>query len=95
MDRATALALLEANHVFPSDHRFVLILRADAVAIAAVSASIAAHRGLADLEGRVEQQPSSGGRYVSLRLSLPCASAAEVLDVYAHFATLESVVRYF
>ena len=95
MDRATAIALLESRHSFPSDHGFHVIVRADEAHIAAVTCAIAEHRGLDSLEGRLVCVPSKQGTYVSLRLSLPCATAAEVLDVYAHLAGLRHVVRYF
>jgi putative lipoic acid-binding regulatory protein len=95
MDREAAIALLESQHQFPSDHLFRVIVRAEAVTIAAVSASLAAHRGLESLEGRIVHQPSSAGKYVSLRVSLPCASAADVLEVYAHLRGIEAVLQFF
>ena len=94
MDRESAIALLESRHSFPSDHGFHVIVRADEAHIAVVTCAIAEHRGLDSLEGRLVTVPSKNGTYVSLRLSLPCASAADVLDVYARLATLEHVVRY-
>jgi putative lipoic acid-binding regulatory protein len=95
MDRAAAIALLEAHHSFPSDHSFRVIVRADEADITTVTTSLAAHRGLPHLDGRCEQVPSNKGSYVSLRLSLPCASAEEVLDVYAHLGTIRCVVKFF
>lgn len=93
MDRAAAIALLEAHHTFPTDHRFRAIVRADPAAIEGVLASVAAFCRLADLPDRVEQVPSSGGRWVSLRMDLPCPSAAHVLDLYDHLQSLPQVVR--
>jgi putative lipoic acid-binding regulatory protein len=93
MDRAAAIELLKAHHTFPSNHEFRAFVRTEAADIDAVLASVAAFCGLPDLNGRVEQVASSGGRWTSLRLSLPCDSAERVLDVYAHLQTLPQVVR--
>ncbi len=95
MDRAAAVALLHSQHSFPSDHAFHVIVRANDTDPALVSGAIADHFGLADLAGREARVPSSGGRYLSLRLTLPCTTAEAVLDAYALFARLPAVVRYF
>lgn len=94
METEAALALLNAQHTFPSDHRFHVIVRSDPGAVASVGASLAALCGLAALGDRVVQVPSAKGTYVSLRVTLPCAAAESVLAVYAHLATLPEVVRY-
>ena len=93
MDRPTAIELLEANHTFPSDHAFRAIVRADPAHVEEVLASVAAFCALADLAERVERVPSSGGKWLSLRMALPCASAARVLEIYAHLQSLPQVVR--
>lgn len=95
MDRAAALKLLESTHTFPSDHLFRVIVRDEAEEVERILGSLAALAGLASWDGRLERAPSSRGTYVSLRVSLPCAAAEHVLDVYAHLATLPGVVRYF
>jgi putative lipoic acid-binding regulatory protein len=95
MDRAAALALLEAQHQFPSDHAFHVIVRHEEDHVAEVASSIAALLGLPHLEDRIVRVPSREGTYVSLRMRLPCAEAATVLDVYARLGTLSVVVRYF
>ncbi len=93
MDRAAAIDLLEAHHRFPSEHVFRLIVRSDPADVAAVLASLAAFRGVADLADRVVEVPSSGGKWLSLRITLACGSAGEVVDLYGHVATLPLVVR--
>ncbi len=93
MDRLAAIALLEAHHTFPSDHPFRAIVRAEPADVEAVLASVALFCGLSDLPDRVERAPSSGGKWLSLRMALPCASAAQVLDIYAHLQALPQVVR--
>lgn len=94
MDRDAARKLIEEHHSFPSDHTFRVIVRAEGPDADEVLANIAAFCGLPDLHGRVTQVPSSGGKWVSLRVDLPCVSADTVLDIYAHLATLPKVVRY-
>ncbi|GDX82858.1 hypothetical protein LBMAG42_46690 [Deltaproteobacteria bacterium] len=94
MDTEGALALLNAQHTFPSDHRFHVIVRAGPGSAARVSASLAAFCGLDSLGDREVQVPSAKGTYVSLRVTLPCDRAETVLAVYAHLATLPEVVRY-
>lgn len=93
MHRAEAIALLEAHHTFPTDHRFFAIVRAEPPAVEGVLASVAALCGLGDLGDRVERVPSSGGRWVSLRMTLPCPTATHVLDIYAHLQSLPQIVR--
>lgn len=93
MDRPAAIALLESQHTFPSNHSFCAIVRTDPAEVDAVLASVAALRGLGDLSDRVVRVPSSGGKWTSLRLRLPCATAGDVLDIYAHLQALPQVVR--
>lgn len=93
MDRPSAIELLEAHHTFPSDHAFRAFIRAEPAAVDAVLASVAAFCELADLADRVERVPSSGGKWLSLRMTLPCVSAARVLEIYAHLQGLPQVVR--
>lgn len=95
MERDAAIALLEAQHSFPSAHAFHVIVRQDEGAIAEVSAALAELLDLTDIHERTVRVPSKQGTYVSLRMSLPCASAAVVLDVYTRLTTLPAVVRYF
>ncbi len=95
MDRAAALKLLESQHRFPSDHAFHVIVRGDPDDVAHVTAAVIAHGALEALGERLRAVPSAQGRYLSLRLSLPCADAEAVLEWYGLFARLERVVRYF
>ena len=95
MDRDAALKLLSDHHSFPSDHFFQVILRSEQVEVDAVLASLAELLALPDLEGRVVPVFSRKGTYLSLRLTLPCQSAEQVLDVYARLQALPQVIRYF
>lgn len=94
MDRDTSRTLLEQHHSFPSDHPFHVIVRASAPDPDEVLDAIATFCGLPHLDGRVVRVPSREGRWVSLRLRLPCTSADAVLDIYAYLATMPKVVRY-
>jgi putative lipoic acid-binding regulatory protein len=94
MDREAAKKLLEDHHSFPSDHTFRVIVRAEGPDADEVMADIARFCGLPDLHGRVTQAPSTGGKWVSLRIELPCESGDTVLDIYAHLSTLPKIARY-
>jgi putative lipoic acid-binding regulatory protein len=94
MDRDAAILLLESQHTFPSEHHFHIIVRSQQEHIDSVVASLARFCDLVDLNGRVQPVPSRQGSYVSLRTTLPCNSAAMVLDIYAHLQSLPEVVRY-
>jgi putative lipoic acid-binding regulatory protein len=95
MDREAALELLRSQHDFPSDHRFHVIVLGKTEDIDAILARVINMAALSSLEGRVEVVPSRHGRYVSLRLTLPCASAEHVLDFYALFQQCPEIIRYF
>lgn len=58
-------------------------------------ASLGEFLGLADLDGRVVSVFSRKGTYLSLRLTLPCQSAEQVLEVYARIQAMPQVIRYF
>ena len=95
MDRDAAIKLLSAHHSFPSDHFFQVIVRSDQGDVDAVLASLGEFLGLADLDGRVVSVFSRKGTYLSLRLTLPCQSAEQVLEVYARIQAMPQVIRYF
>lgn len=95
MDRDAAIALLEATHSFPSEHFFQIIVRQSEADVDEVLGALAVLAGLSDLYGRVTRVPSSKGTYVSLRVTLPCASAEAVLDVYARLGEIPAVLKVF
>lgn len=88
MDRVAAIALLESVHTFPGDHTFRAIVAPHAAE--GVLATVTAQWGE---PVRVERVESRGGRWVSLRITLTCTSAAEALDVYAQLRTLPEIVQ--
>lgn len=95
MDRDSAIRLLESQHSFPSDHRFHVIVLTEQEHVDRVLQNLAGLVGLSDLNGRVDSVPSRHGKYLSLRVVLPCVEAATVLDVYALLGRMDEVVRYF
>jgi putative lipoic acid-binding regulatory protein len=95
MDRDAALKLLESHHKFPSDHFFQVIVRFQQADVDGVLLAIAQLVGLPDLDGRVESVFSRKGTYISLRMTLPCQTAEDVLSIYARLQELPQVIRYF
>lgn len=91
-ERARALALLEANHVFPTDYGLSVIAR-NAEDVAALVVAAAFEDGPAERPPSAhEQRPSSGGKYVSHRLTIYCTDAEHVLRVYARLRAIDGVL---
>jgi putative lipoic acid-binding regulatory protein len=91
-ERARAIALLESNHSFPTDYALSVIARnAEEVAervLAAAFEDLEAARP----EGAHQTLPSSGGKYISHRLTIRCQDAEQVLRVYARLRAIEGVL---
>jgi putative lipoic acid-binding regulatory protein len=92
VERERAIALLEANHAFPTDYALSVIAR-NAEEIAALVVA-AAFEDTADTRpsGAHETLPSSGGKYVSHRLTIRCEDAEHVLRVYARLRAIDGVL---
>jgi putative lipoic acid-binding regulatory protein len=90
--RRRAIELLEANHGFPGTFSLSVIARGDDAVEAAVLAAAAV--GLEEPlgEGAHQRRPSTHGKYVSHRLTVPVASAEAVLDLYARLRAVEGVI---
>ncbi len=91
-DEKRSLDLLEANHTFPGDYPITVIaLNSDDVTAALVES---VQEGLAEplAEAARETRSSSGGKYLSHRLRVPCASAADVIRLYARIRRVQGVV---
>jgi len=91
-DEKRLLDLLEANHVFPGDYPLTVIaLNSEAVTVALIES---VQEGLAEplAEAARETRSSSGGKYLSHRMRVPCASAADVIRLYARIRGVEGVV---
>jgi len=90
-ERARAVALLEANHEFPTDYSLSVIAR-NAEDVAAQIVGAAFGEGQGRPPGAHEMRPSSGGKYVSHRLTIHVPDAEAVLQVYARLRAVEGVV---
>lgn len=88
--RQRALALLEAQHAFPGPFEFRVVIRPEGRG-GALAALLAAAGG-SDVLVDVNERPSSGGKYVSLRVRVELASAEKVLDVYEVLKQVEHVI---
>jgi putative lipoic acid-binding regulatory protein len=90
--RARALELLRASHQFPGEyHLSVITLSEDQVF---VDLRAAVEHGLDEPLGDAayELVPSTGGKYTSHRFKVPCASAEDVLALYARLSRVKGVV---
>jgi putative lipoic acid-binding regulatory protein len=92
-ERARALALLEANHEFPTAYSLSVIAR-NAEEIATRIAEAAFEDAVAEAlaAGAHERKPSSGGKYVSHRITVQVASAEHVLTLYARLRAIDGVM---
>lgn len=90
--RARALAVLEAAHTFPGAFAFTVIARARDGVTAELRELLAAD-GESFLVEDFVITPSSGGKYVSHRMTVRVSSAAGVLDLYEKFRAVEGVVQ--
>ena len=99
-ERARAIALLEANHAFPTEYSISVIARnAEEVTMLVVSAAFADEEADEDSkeEGERrsrthERRPSSGGKYVSHRLTVRARDAEHVLVIYARLRAIDGVM---
>jgi putative lipoic acid-binding regulatory protein len=91
-EKARAIALLEANHAFPTDYALSVIARnSDDVAALVVEAAF--EDAVAEkAAGAHERLPSSGGKYVSHRLTIRAEDAEHVLRVYAKLRAIDGVL---
>jgi putative lipoic acid-binding regulatory protein len=91
-ERGRAIALLEANHEFPTEYGLSVIARnADEIAALIIAAAFeeAAHERPANAH---EMRPSAGGKYISHRLTIRAADAEHVLRVYARLRAIDGVL---
>lgn len=91
-ERERALALLEANHEFPTAYS-LSVIALNAEDIAARIAEAAFDDAVADAlaAGAHERKPSAGGKYVSHRITVQVASAEHVLILYAKLRAIDGV----
>jgi putative lipoic acid-binding regulatory protein len=91
-DEKRILDLLEANHIFPGDYPITVIaLNSDDVTAALVESVQEGLQAPLGEQAR-ETRSSSGGKYLSHRLRVPCASAADVIRLYERIRRVQGVV---
>lgn len=104
-ERARAIALLEANHKFPTYYSFSVIANnADGVEALVIEAAFqdeetaeeiaeAVAEASAELPppGAHEVRPSANGKYVSHRLTVRVVDAHHVLRIYARLRSVAGV----
>jgi len=91
-DEKRSLDLLEANHTFPCEYHLTVIALNSEEITAALLESV--QEGLAEplAETARETRASSGGKYLSHRVRVPCATAADVIRLYARIKRVQGVV---
>ena len=91
-ERDRLLALLEANHRFPGPFFLAVIAVNEEEVAVAVRAAV--QEILDDIpdDSAWEARASSGGRYLSHRVTVTVESAAEVLALFARLRTVPGVV---
>jgi putative lipoic acid-binding regulatory protein len=87
-----SLELLEANHAFPGDFPLTVIALNSEEVTAALIKAIEEGLPAALAEDARDTRSSSGGKYLSHRLRVPCAAAADVIRLYALVRQVSGVV---
>jgi putative lipoic acid-binding regulatory protein len=84
--------LLEANHTFPGDYPITVIALNSEDVTAALVDSVQEGLGAPLGDDARETRSSSGGKYLSHRLRVPCASSADVIRLYERIRRVQGVV---
>jgi putative lipoic acid-binding regulatory protein len=92
-ERARAIALLEANHKFPTEYSFTVIANnADEITVLVIEAAFQDDDPAEERPaGAHEVRPSAGGKYVSHRLRVRVVDAHHVLRIYARLRAVDGV----
>jgi putative lipoic acid-binding regulatory protein len=90
--RQRAVDLLEANHTFPCEFSLSVIARNEAPVRDAILAAAAAVHGSPLPESAYSEKPSAQGKYLSHRLLVGCATADDVLRLYARLRAIDGVI---
>jgi putative lipoic acid-binding regulatory protein len=87
-----AVALLEANHKFPTEYSFTVItISGDEIEALVVEAAFQDDEPGDRQPGAHEKRPSAGGKYVSHRLVVRVVDAHHVLRIYARLRAVDGV----
>ena len=84
--------LLAATHVFPGPYQLTVITVTDDAVVAALRAALQIGRDDPIADDAWKTRQSAGGRYTSHRVTLVCASADDVVELYDRVRTLRGVV---
>ena len=90
--RARAVAVLEAAHTFPGAFAFTVIARAREGVTTEIRELVSGD-GEAFVVEEFVTTTSSGGKYVSHRMTVRVPSAEGVLELYEKFRAIEGVVQ--
>jgi putative lipoic acid-binding regulatory protein len=90
-ERARAIELLEANHVFPTAYSVAVIALNSEDVTARVVAAVVEELPEPTPEAH-EVRPSSQGKYVSHRLTVHVSDAEHVLRLYARLRAVDGVM---
>jgi putative lipoic acid-binding regulatory protein len=92
-DRDRALAVLKATHQFPVDYHLSVITRHEEPVFEQLRAAVEAGPQGPLGEDAYQRTPSSGAKYASHRFRVRCASAEEVLELYARVKAVDGVMN--
>jgi putative lipoic acid-binding regulatory protein len=90
--RARALDLLRATHQFPGEYHLSVITLTDEQVFSDLRAAVEDGLPSPLPDSKYERVPSSGGKYTSHRIQVPCDSAEAVLDLYTRLSKVKGVV---
>ena len=90
--RRRAVELLEANHDFPCQFSFSVIAKGDQTTTDGILRELSRGTEAPLADDAHQKVPSSGGKYISHRLRIPCRSADHVLDLFARLRAVGGVV---
>lgn len=92
LERARALALLEAAHRFPVEYEVSVIALSVEVVFTEVRAAIECHWQGPWPEDAYQVVPSKTGRYNSHRFRVPCGTPDDVLALLARLRAIKGVM---
>jgi putative lipoic acid-binding regulatory protein len=92
LNEEETLKLLEAHHAFPGEYPLTVIALNNDAVTAAVLQAIEEGLGAPLADTAKEQRPSSGGKYLSHRLRVPCAAASDVIRLYTRVRRVDGVM---
>jgi putative lipoic acid-binding regulatory protein len=87
-----AIDLLEANHEFPGPYSFSVIALATDEVTARVLAAVEGVLGAPPTADDHQRVPSSGGKYLSHRMTIQVSDARQVLAIYAALRGVQGVI---